>query len=299
MLCCRLGQLAAALVFLVMPATAPSGAEPGATASYLGSYTWTRPDKAFGGFSGLEVAPDGEGFTALSDHATVVTGRLIREAGLIVGVEAGAAVRLKDTRGDPLQHKNADSEGLAIAADGTLYISFEANTRVARHPRADATPTLLPRPKAFGEMQSNSSLEALAIDAQGTLYTLPERSGSYATPFPVFRFRKGAWDQPFTLPRRGRFLPVGADIGPDGRFYLLERELSSIFGFKSRVRRFDMSETGLTGETTLFETTSGTHDNLEGLAVWRDKAGAIRLTMISDDNFKIFQRTEFVEHRVN
>src|SRR5690606_34680041 len=98
--------------------------------------------------------------------------------------------------------------------------------------------------------------------------------------FPVFRFRNGAWDQPFTLPRRGGFLPVGADIGPDGRFYLLERELSSIFGFKSRVRRFDLSETGLTGEVTLLETASGTHDNLEGLAVWRDGAGAIRLTMI-------------------
>jgi hypothetical protein len=49
----------------------------------------------------------------------------------------------------------------------------------------------------------------------------------------------------------------------------------------------------------LLETATGTYDNLEGLAVWRDDAGAIRLTMISDDNFKSFQVTQFVEYRVN
>ena len=40
------------------------------------------------------------------------------------------------------------------------------------------------------------------------------------------------------------------------------------------------------------------HDNLEGLAVWRDDSGAIRLTMISDDNFNLLQRTELVEYAV-
>lgn len=41
----------------------------------------------------------------------------------------------------------------------------------------------------------------------------------------------------------------------------------------------------------------GRHDNLEGLSVWRDAQG-LRLTMVSDDNFMFFQRTEFVEYRV-
>ncbi|MCR8724713.1 esterase-like activity of phytase family protein [Frigidibacter sp. ROC022] len=298
MRCRRLGQLARALALLTL-AAAPLKAETGAAAQYLGSYAWERPDKAFGGYSGLELAADGLGFTALSDHATVVTGRLIRENGRIIGVEAGPAIRLKSSKGQPLQHENADSEGLAIAADGALFISFEGNTRVARHPAPDASASLLPRPKDFGRMQKNSGLEALAIDARGTLYTMPERSGAFSTPFPVFRFRDGRWDQPFSIPRRGAFLAVGADIGPDGRFYLLERELSSIFGFRARVRRFDIAETGLTGETTLLETSAGTHDNLEGISVWRDGSGAIRLTMISDDNFRSFQRTEFVEYRVN
>lgn len=40
----------------------------------------------------------------------------------------------------------------------------------------------------------------------------------------------------------------------------------------------------------------GRHDNLEGLSVWQDAQG-VRLTMVSDDNFMFFQRTEFVEYR--
>lgn len=90
---------------------------------------------------------------------------------------------------------------------------------------------------------------------------------------------------------------MGADIGPDGRFYLLEREFTGV-GFRSRVRRFDMSDTALTNEITLIESHLLRHDNLEGISVWRDAAGALRLTMISDDNFNFFQRTELVEYTV-
>lgn len=41
------------------------------------------------------------------------------------------------------------------------------------------------------------------------------------------------------------------------------------------------------------------HDNLEGISVWQDPDGRIRLTMISDDNFMVFQRTEIVEYAVD
>ena len=119
-----------------------------------------------------------------------------------------------------------------------------------------------------------------------------------AKPFPVYRFRNGVWDQPFILPRRGYFLAVAADIGPDGRFYLLERQFFGLLGFGSRVRRFTMSPDGLSKEETLLQTTPGQHDNLEGLSVWRDASGTLRLTMISDDNFLFLQRTEIVEYRV-
>ena len=61
---------------------------------------------------------------------------------------------------------------------------------------------------------------------------------------------------------------------------------------RARVRRMALDGTGI---ETLIETAR--HDNLEGLAVWQ-AADGLRLTMISDDNFRWFQRTEIVEYRV-
>lgn len=144
---------------------------------------------------------------------------------------------------------------------------------------------------------TNRGIETLAADADGRLYAIPEHSGGLTTPFPVLRLDNGAWTQPFALPRRGGHLPVGADFGPDGRLYVLER-LFTGYGFSSRVRRFDVSDNGLTNETMLIDTPALRHDNLEGLAVWQDASGAIRLTMISDDNEFALQRTEIVEYRV-
>jgi hypothetical protein len=120
---------------------------------------------------------------------------------------------------------------------------------------------------------------------------MPERSGRRTTPFPVYRYRSGTWDIPFTIPRRAAHLITGADIFED-HLYILERDFTG-FGFRSRVRRFDLAGGS---EETLLSTGTFTHDNLEGLAVWRDAAGDIRLTMISDDNFRAIQKTEIVEY---
>jgi hypothetical protein len=64
------------------------------------------------------------------------------------------------------------------------------------------------------------------------------------------------------------------------------------------VRRFDVSEDQIGKGELILQTNAGTHDNLEGLSVWQDNTGVIRLTMISDDNFNILQHTEFVEYRL-
>ena len=58
----------------------------------------------------------------------------------------------------------------------------------------------------------------------------------------------------------------------------------------------DRSGHAQSDEEIVFETGTGTHDNLEGLSVWRDDQGRLRATMISDDNFLALQRTELVEY---
>jgi hypothetical protein len=260
------------------------------------SFDWVENDPAFGGLSAIEVSDDGSTFTALSDRSTVFTGHLVRDdTGQITRITDVIIAPLLAENGQPLTRDFDDSEGLAIAPDGTVFVSQEGPARVLRYGHTEDAASILTSPPAFSAMQHNSSLEALAVSSSGALYTLPERSGATDRPFPVFRYANGRWTQPFTIPREGDYLPTGADFGPDGMLYILERNFQGIAGFQSRVRRF--SETGAGGETVL-ETYLGQHGNLEGLSVWRDTNGAIRLTMISDDNYRFFLRTTLVEYAI-
>ncbi|MGR3761029.1 esterase-like activity of phytase family protein [Roseobacteraceae bacterium NS-SX3] len=284
---------AAGLAAAALAANRPQAAT--GTAELAGEYVWRMKAPWFGGFSGIHVHGDGSSATLLSDRATLATARIRRSSGQITGITVQSARHLRSSRGDFLTRRIMDSEGLAVAPDGTLYISFEGVARVARHKTDTSRARVLPRPDAFRKLPLNKALEALAIDSRGRLYTLPEKAYDSAGNIPVWRWQGGKWRHVFSLPPRGGFLPVSADFGPDGRFYLLERDFG-LFGFRSRLRRWDITARGASGETQLLQTAWGTHDNLEGLSVWHDGSGRLRATMISDDNFKAVQRTEVVEY---
>lgn len=262
----------------------------------LSETRWSDTAESFGGFSGLELSDDGLHFTTITDRGIwVTTGDLVREDGIVTGVSNTKTVSFPRADGT-LDEVWTDAEGLAVAPDGTVYISTEApHHTLFAFPVGSTKATALPRHPAFASLQSNSSLEALAIGQDGALYTIPERSGRMSRPFPVYRFKDGNWDIPFEIRRAGEHLMSGADIGPDNRLYVLERHFTGI-GFKTRVRRFNLDGTG---ETLILDTNNGTHDNLEGISVWRDAAGHLRLTMISDDNFNFFQQTEIVEYQID
>lgn len=285
-----------AVALLPVPAGRAQRAEP---AVHVGTYVWHRPDRAFGGFSGLELSANGLEFVSQSDRGSIVAGRLSRNpAGAVVGVSAGPITPLRAPDGTVLRPTRRDAEGLAISPSGRVFISFEGIQRVLEYDRIGARARALPRDPAFLRMVPNGSIEALAVDRDGALYTLPE-VGPIGRPIPVYRYAGGRWTQPFSISRPDAFRPVGADFGPDGNLYLLERRFSGLFGFSNRVLRVDIGADGRpTGAEVLFQSAPGQFDNLEGLAVWKDARGRIRLTMISDDNFFFLQRTEFVDYLV-
>lgn len=264
------------------------------SARLVGSYTWEMDDDRFGGWSGLELSADGSGMVVISDRGHILDAQLVRKDGRIVDVLDDGIVPLRGIKGEIQAHHRGDAEGLAIRPDGRRFVSYEGFHRVWAYLTPDAA-AWLPRADGFKSLQSNSSLEALAIDDRGWLYTMPERSGGTEIPFPVFRYRDGDWDQPFSIPRDDGFLMAGADFGPDGRLYVLERDFTG-FGFRSQVRSFDISSGTAADEKVHLTSRVRAHDNLEGLAVWQDNQGFIRLTMISDDNFRFIQTTEIVEY---
>ena len=291
---CPAIALSAALVGL--PACTPASSD--ADAVHMSVFDMKIEKVRGGGFSAIDISADGRRFIAVTDDSYFIEGRITRHGGWIVGLEWSEITRLprKLMPKDPLKEA-LDSEGITYLPKGGFAVSYEVSHDLRVYRTATDLPTTLPLPPDTEVLKPNGSFEALAADARGHLYILPERSGQLTEPLPVHRFDGTSWSTPYHIPRRGGFLPVGADILA-GQLYVLEREFNGL-AFRSRVRRFDMETDALGGESTLLATPWGRHGNLEGLAVWRDADDGLRFTMISDDNGLTFMRSEMVEYVID
>ncbi|MCR9124893.1 MAG: esterase-like activity of phytase family protein [Rhodobacteraceae bacterium] len=255
---------------------------------------WTESADWFGGLSSITLGADGTALRALSDMGRLSEARITRDQGRITGVRITRSALLLHPDGTALDSDERDAEGQAVTPDGTLWVSFENGALLRSYAPGSRRGQPVPTPEIFAHFHVNKSLEALASDEYGRLYTLGERPLSRGTGFVVHRRDANGWSRAFVLPKRNGYDSTSADIGPDGRFYLLERKFS-VLGFQSRLRRWDITEGIPSGETVLFASGPGTFDNLEGLSVWRDPQGRLRALMVSDDNYRRLQQTELVE----
>lgn len=261
-----------------------------------GQYDWTEDDPNFGGMSGLWIAPGGERLIAISDRGYFARAKIERSNKVITNIKADEITPIPLVKDRPPNEFLVDAEGLAISPDGSIFVSYEAHHRVWRFDRDFKNPQWTHKWNHFWKYQSNSGLEALAVDKNGTIYGIPERSGKWERPFPVQRFMGGEWDEDLSIPRSKRFLVVGADFGPDGRLYVLERDFDVISAFKTRIRRFTLSKEGFDAGETLLETRFSALGNAEGISLWTDADGQTVITLISDDNFNGFQKTWVTEY---
>lgn len=276
--------LIAALALVLLPPTAAAQD----AAEHETTLSWRLDHLDFGGLSAIDLAPDGRAFVALTDRGRLIRGRLSRDGDRLTGVGVIDIARLPPVATPGGEMKRPDSEGVDLAADGTVTVAHEGAHNVARL-SADGQ-RLAPYPYIAGArgLPANAGLESVALAADGTVYTVPEVKGRA----PVYRFADGGWRVAFALPDGGDYMPTGADIGPDGRLYLLERVFNGLL-FRSRLRRIDLR----TGETeTVFATRLGRHGNLEGVSVWRGEDGRLRALMVSDNNFLPVVDTQLVEY---
>lgn len=284
---------------LCLPLLLVGSIAPSPPKGYAGSFDLKPDAGGSGGFSALWIDPQGQRLIALSDRSYAVSGQIRRDAqGRIADVALSAPIALRGRYNQPLPPGHLDSEGLAVGPTGAIYVSTEGPARVLRYESLGGAGRQIGTPGDFGKLRPNGALEGLAIGPDGALYTLPETTTRDRDPFALYRFDGTGWAVFARIPRPDRFLPVSAEVGPDGRLYLLFRSFGGLSGFANRLQRFDLTREGLGAAQTLIETPFGLHGNLEGLSVWRDPKGHLTATMIADDNENTFQSSEIVEYRL-
>ena len=263
---------------------------------FLGGFDLRSRDSRFGGFSGLDISPDGTRLLAVGDRGTWFEATLLYTADGHLRDIAG--VRLSpvlDTAGQPLATDKArDAEAIARLPDGSLVVGFEHMHRLDRFasPQSPAQP--FRAPAMLAASPPNGGAEAVTALLDGRLLVLSERLEARPGVAGGWLGRPGDW-RAVGFKRTGIFVPVGASTRDDGTVFILERRYTTIGGIGSRI---SLVPPEMIAPGAIFEgrqiaqiTPPLAADNYEGIAVRRGKAGETLIYLISDDNFNALQRT--------
>ncbi len=288
---------------LIFDLTAPARTRFGEL-EWRGGIDIRSPNPEFGGISGLILGDDGTGLVAISDDGRWLTANLIYRDGRLTGLENVVMAPVLGAPGEILEGKHdVDSEGLGRAINGNILVSFERYHRIARYEfesaRTPATATYLPLPDEADDFLDNKGLEAIGQFPGGS--RLGERMLTIAERYLDGNGNHTGWLMGDGDPVRLQFERVedfditALTILPDGRLILLERAFSVLFGPAMRLRLVEQSELRagqvIAGRELLRADSLKTIDNMEGLTNHVSKDGETILTLISDNNFRSFQRT--------
>lgn len=277
---------------------APAGTAEGRL-EFLGGIEIRSSDDRFGGLSGIEMLR-GDGVLMVGDTGMVVTARLVHESDRLTG--------LTDATIDPLFPGGSVSKKVGDVEDIALDPSDNGRGAIVRERQAnallsftlkDGRPANL-EPQRVGAadniLRSNKGLESVAYAPEtsplaGAIVAIAERAPRGMRDIPGWIAGVGA----FAVVPHDDFDISSARFLPDGDLILLERRFSPLSGLAMRLRRIagDTVAAGarLDGEILLDAGMASQIDNMEGLAVHRDASGRTILTLISDDNQNILQRT--------
>ncbi len=270
---------------------------------FRGGLVLTSSHPAFGGFSSLSIEGDGVHFLAASDKADWLRGRIVYENGVPQGIADAEMAPMLGPDGRRLAARGwYDTESLARDG-GTLYVGIERVHRIVKFDYGKdglaARGRPVPLPPTMKGLPPNQGLEALAVIPKGmpragTLLALSERALDGAGNIRGWLVG-GPTPGDFTFVRRDDFDVTDMTITPDGELIVLERFFSLFKGVAMRLRRLPLDAVkpgAVLDGTVLFTADMGFQiDNMEGIAAHRSPEGETLLTLISDDNFSLFQRT--------
>jgi hypothetical protein len=259
--------------------------------------------RGFGGLSGLRLDAKGERFISFSDKGNWFTGRIVYSGREMSGLADVEAAPMLGPDGQPITTRGwFDSESIAL--DGQLvYIGLERVNKVLRFDfskgftRARGEEVALP--KAAGKLPNNKGLEALVMVPKGpplagTLIAISERGLDPQGNLIAFLVG-GKTPGQFAVRRTQNFDVSDAVLLPTGDLLILERKFSWTTGMVVRIRRLALASVApgaLVDGPEIFQADLGEEiDNMEGIDAHVTPEGDTVLTMISDDNFSMLQRT--------
>ncbi len=276
---------------------------------YLGGLILRAEAPRFGGLSGLAIDPAGT-LLAVTDHGWWFRAKLLTDNDRPTGLSNAEMAPIIGPDGKPLgRTKRFDSEALALN-NGIAWVGLERVHEVLRFDLGRdglaARGQLVPVPREAKSLPSNQSFEAVCYAAAGpragTLIAIAERArkgdNQPTRGFILDGANRGAFD----VKRSGDFDITDCAFTPDGDLILLERRFGWFSGLAMRLRRIDpraIRPDGMLDGETLMEASAGTQiDNMEGLAITKNEKGETILTLISDDNFSMLQRTLLLRFRL-
>jgi hypothetical protein len=257
----------------------------------------------FGGLSGLRLDARGERFISFSDRGHWFAGRIAYEGRAMAGLADVETAPMLGADGRPITSRGwFDSESIAI--DGSfVYIGLERVNRVLRFDFSQgflrARGEVVPLPKAASRLPNNKGLEALVfvprgLPLAGTLIAMSER-GLDARGNLVAFLVGGPMPGQFSVRRTENFDVSDAVLLTSGDLLILERKFSWLSGIGIRIRRIPLKSVApgaIIDGPSIFEANLAYEvDNMEGIDAHVSPEGETVLTMVSDDNFSMIQRT--------
>jgi hypothetical protein len=270
---------------------------------YRSGLVLTSPFPRFGGLSGLRIDARGERFISFSDRGHWFTGRLLYEGRAMTGLADVESAPMLGPDGKPITTRGwFDSESIAL--DGSfVYIGLERVNKVLRFDFSKgftrARGEVVPLPKAAGRLPNNKGLEALVFVPKGqvlagTLIALSER-GLDANGNLIAFLVGGPAPGQFSVRRTEDFDISDAVLLPAGDLLILERKFSWLSGIGIRIRRIPLTSVApgavIDGPSIFEADLANEVDNMEGIDAHLTAEGETVLTMVSDDNFSLIQRT--------
>ena len=264
----------------------------------LGNYEIKLDISDFGGLSALKVHQLGNTFITISDRGKYFEGTMLRDSdGVIIDVKIFKSGSILNSSGNNLSGRNTDSESITTAKNKGFYISFESNHRIMFHKNLSSAGTFLPTNEEFKKLKSNKGIEAIATNAKGEIFAIPEEPPGSDTDFPVYKLSGDEWSIFSRFPASESFLVTDAVFLPDENILILERDYDWKVGFKMQLRILKINDNKITDQKKLLRINTGSH-NHEGLSLWQNDSEDLFITSISDNNFLPFINSEVREFKL-